>query len=1098
MSFDLSRISFDARKNFLGVVMQQGRVQLDADWNEWVAQLARRIQAGTLDALGQAAVPRETPDGFRIEISENTLLIRPGRIYVDGILVENHGGFPDAWNPSLAERASTAPVTYLAQPYLPNPPDLPKTPGPHLVYLDVWQRDVIHLQDPALIEKAVGVDSTGRLQTVWQVKVLENVGDITCAAPSEALPGWLTTTRPSAGRMSTAIGDQRENTSNPCEIRPGAGYSGLENQLYRVEIHQGGGLGTATFKWSRDNATVVARVTHINPARNRITVDSMGRDDLLRFNNGDWVEVTDDYCELNRGFFRFENEFGVYNHGEPPGRWAISSGNSVIQTELVAGSVPTESNLADLGTTVIHRYRLKGDAAYVAMTVHVELMLNAVGYGNYHETTGLVFNWKSERDFWLLFVRMRYALQSRAGNFTEFSFEAVHIIDSQAAEESRISRTEQVNSMVDRINLEIRRIDARLQFIATVSVSDYNESYTLEAPAEEILIPGSQLGLFTRNIGTARFTRLQVQYGNESSFALIPVAFRDNQIGELRRIQRVDDATRTIDLETALPDSVFPVVDENGTVDPDRHLLIRRWDQSGQVPREDGNDYCDLEAAASTGEIPVPPAGARLFLEHGILVEFHLDVDGGEFKSGDYWVFAARSLDASIELLNRAPPLGIHHHYAPLAIVRRPDEVIDLRTLFNPAIGSVQVCSVLQVDANSRDRPLRPGMEVPANLLADGLKVLIRQSVDPNSVNDGSLFVSTEIPYRLQPPYAEEPNGAVVAYQPVVLPAEVALVDNGVLNWRPFGQTLTFLSNILQHDVPRLGNVRFEREFEVFDHGGPPSNWMLTQGNVVIQTQPSAGTAPNPQTSTFPTMAVHRYRMKDGVGYVGLTVEESLSRSVGLVYNWLTPKDFSLFVGSEVWVPYGYSGAYATLVMSHVQIKDGQIVVESQKNQTVSGGFGDPRRIALDIKQLAGRLQFGCNALGGGGNSVSVQELDFPRVDQLIPGSRLGALTAGTGTAQFTRLQVVYGNDSPVTLIPAGLTSRLLSRLVLKRSLLEVVSGTGGTSLGGGFADPIPEPDFETWFWLTPPTPGYYDYPYGGSPGYRGIGSGRLVSAGSQ
>ena len=60
MSFDLSRIRFDVRRDFLGVVMQQGRVQLDADWNEWVAQLARRIQAGSLDTYGGNVVPRIT------------------------------------------------------------------------------------------------------------------------------------------------------------------------------------------------------------------------------------------------------------------------------------------------------------------------------------------------------------------------------------------------------------------------------------------------------------------------------------------------------------------------------------------------------------------------------------------------------------------------------------------------------------------------------------------------------------------------------------------------------------------------------------------------------------------------------------------------------------------------------------------------------------------------------------------------------------------------------------------------------------------------------------------------------------------------------
>ncbi|MGZ8388743.1 MAG: right-handed parallel beta-helix repeat-containing protein, partial [Rhodoplanes sp.] len=38
------------------------------------------------------------------------------------------------------------------------------------------------------------------------------------------------------------------------------------------------------------------------------------------------------------------------------------------------------------------------------------------------------------------------------------------------------------------------------------------------------------------------------------------------------------------------------------------------------------------------------------------------------FRAGDYWVFAARTADASVERLDRAPPRGIHHHYARLGI----------------------------------------------------------------------------------------------------------------------------------------------------------------------------------------------------------------------------------------------------------------------------------------------------------------------------------------------------------------------------------------------------------------------------------------------
>src|SRR5215469_15627251 len=108
MSFDVSRFPFDPWKDFFGVVMQQGRVQLDSDWNEWLAEFSRRTQAGTLDTLGQAAYPATTPFAFQITASApvgtNTLTIGPGRIYVDGLLAENHGD-PSAaqWDPALAE-----------------------------------------------------------------------------------------------------------------------------------------------------------------------------------------------------------------------------------------------------------------------------------------------------------------------------------------------------------------------------------------------------------------------------------------------------------------------------------------------------------------------------------------------------------------------------------------------------------------------------------------------------------------------------------------------------------------------------------------------------------------------------------------------------------------------------------------------------------------------------------------------------------------------------------------------------------------------------------------------------------------------------------
>src|SRR5579864_7505950 len=93
MSFDISRFTFNPRKDYSGVVMQQGRVQLDSDWNEWLAELTRRIRAGTLDIVGRAVYPSTTPHAFEIlaNTTNTSITIGPGRMYVDGLLVENHG-----------------------------------------------------------------------------------------------------------------------------------------------------------------------------------------------------------------------------------------------------------------------------------------------------------------------------------------------------------------------------------------------------------------------------------------------------------------------------------------------------------------------------------------------------------------------------------------------------------------------------------------------------------------------------------------------------------------------------------------------------------------------------------------------------------------------------------------------------------------------------------------------------------------------------------------------------------------------------------------------------------------------------------------------
>ena len=303
MSGDYTRWSFDPTKNYAEVFKQQGRVDLDADWNEFAEIVDRRWRAETIDIIGRAVVPMSTPDAFLIKPSgPGQFTIGVGRMYVDGLLAECHGLPPAEYDDSLGELKGTLPVPFSQQPYYPSPDPLPSAaPATDLIYLDVWHREVTAFEDPSIREKALGgPDTTTRMQTVWQVRILPDVGALECGDDIQA---WDDLIAPSAGRLTTSTVAPAPSP-DPCVLSPTGGYRGLENRLYRVEVHVAGTVGGANpakFKWSRDNASVVSAVESISAPggpNSVIKLKSLGRDRVLRFSADDWVEVLDDNLEL--------------------------------------------------------------------------------------------------------------------------------------------------------------------------------------------------------------------------------------------------------------------------------------------------------------------------------------------------------------------------------------------------------------------------------------------------------------------------------------------------------------------------------------------------------------------------------------------------------------------------------------------------------------------------------------------------------------------------------------------------------------------------------------------------------------------------------
>ncbi|MBK8096625.1 MAG: hypothetical protein IPK26_05925 [Planctomycetes bacterium] len=284
MKGDFTRITFDPGKHYAAVMKQQGRVDLDADWNEQDAIQRHLHEVAARDMIGPCGVP-EPGGGFAVTANGGGLRIAAGRFYVDGILCENDADTTVADQPELPAGLPFARLpdgTWTAQP----------PAGRYLAYLDVWHRLVTALEDPGMRELALGgPDTAVRLKTSWQVRLLRT-GDVgsgsTCLSPS---PAWEALVAGPDGTLAARTASSPD-PANPCVVPATAGYRRLENHLYRIEIHDGGQAGTATFTWSRNNAFFAT--TWLQRNGNLLTVASRGRDTLTGIRNLQWVELTDD------------------------------------------------------------------------------------------------------------------------------------------------------------------------------------------------------------------------------------------------------------------------------------------------------------------------------------------------------------------------------------------------------------------------------------------------------------------------------------------------------------------------------------------------------------------------------------------------------------------------------------------------------------------------------------------------------------------------------------------------------------------------------------------------------------------------------------
>src|SRR5262245_56117913 len=127
MKTQISRWSDDPKKRRSGVYQQQGRMITDADMNELMELLKRRID----DALGDV-VGTGVPRSAGLPLIDTGPVIRRAPIYVDGVRARLE---PDA---TVAASATTFALNRQAD--FPSPPAYPA--GDQIIYADVWDASI--------------------------------------------------------------------------------------------------------------------------------------------------------------------------------------------------------------------------------------------------------------------------------------------------------------------------------------------------------------------------------------------------------------------------------------------------------------------------------------------------------------------------------------------------------------------------------------------------------------------------------------------------------------------------------------------------------------------------------------------------------------------------------------------------------------------------------------------------------------------------------------------------------------------------------------------------------------------------------------------
>ncbi len=312
MAGDRARVSYDPSRKWRGVTAQQGRVTVEADWNEAATIGEERDRHVTLDVVG----PVGTPDrGYAVTVvpaegglSESTpghFTIGKGALYLGGERLDldeqvHYGAQPD-WLDHSTDPLWKAPGVRHE-----------RDPRHELVYLLASEQEVSAVEDPALADVALGGPDTMQRLRILQHFVRYPTESGSCDSARSALERSLaghgleldpaSMMAKSTARLKVSF-PSIPATPNAGQPGPAGAYLGAENQMIRVMVTSiDNKTREPTIVWGFDDASFLYRVQTATPnsGSTTLTLASAPVDSYHYPAQGQAVELLRDAVRLTK------------------------------------------------------------------------------------------------------------------------------------------------------------------------------------------------------------------------------------------------------------------------------------------------------------------------------------------------------------------------------------------------------------------------------------------------------------------------------------------------------------------------------------------------------------------------------------------------------------------------------------------------------------------------------------------------------------------------------------------------------------------------------------------------------------------------------